>query len=166
MRHILIPVSCFILLVWNITTQSTCFSLGRRRRQTRVPTMFFYVPESNYPSFCGTSSEVTDHTVTKYCHPGKPFSIQQGGFFLLGSHWKGSLFSGWTPGECYQQWPLGAGTQSSCDKTRWLWRRELQQHLAAAGTQKMSCLSHCMGNFGWFLSSEATRVCIFFLFPS
>lgn len=51
--------------------------------------MVFYMPESNYPPFCGASSEVTDRTVTKYCHPGKPFSIQQGGFFLSAATEKG-----------------------------------------------------------------------------
>lgn len=74
-------------------------------RQEPPQCFFFHMPESNYPPFCGASSEITDLTVTKYCHPGKPFCNQQGGFFLPSSHWKGPLFSGWAPAGCYQQWP-------------------------------------------------------------
>lgn len=167
-RHILVPDSSFTLLRWNITTQCCFSTLGRRKRETRVSTMVFYMPESNYPPFCGASSEITDLTVTKYCHPGKPFCNQQGGFFLLSSYWKGPLFSGWTPGECYQQWPLPDGTLSSCDKTQWRWHQ--QQRLGAAGTQKPSHLGHCMGKFGLSPSfvgtTETSPACVFFLFPS
>lgn len=145
MRCILVPGSQFHCETSQVDAVSLLYEEEGGRWES--PRCFFYVPESNYPPFCGASSEITDLTVTKYCHPGKPFCNQQGGFFLLSSRWKGPLFSGRTPGECYLQRPLGAGTLGSRGRTWWHWHWCWWRHLGAAGTQNPSRMGHCMGNF-------------------
>lgn len=105
--------------------------------------LFFNVPESNYPPFCRASSEITDLTVTKYCHPGKPFCNQQGGFFLPSSRWKGPLFSVEHLERfiCRGLWGRHWGAVTGPSGTG------VGGKPGAAGTQKPSQLGYGMGSF-------------------